>query len=577
MVSKGKEWFSTAMDTKEKTAAISTSLNILLTLFKFAMFAFTGSLAILAEAWHSFSDIATSFLVFLAVFERGKGKEEDREKGSLMEGIVSLTIGLLLAVVSALLIVKFFRSGPTPVRNSLLSGVLFLVFALGSYLVYRFETAVGRQENSVGLIADGMHSRADMVASLIAGFSLILYHLGLDLDRWAGGVIALFILSFALETLINSTLSVLHKKKDFIGERKSHKIQTALLDRESWITLAEFFRSRTVVKAAGRVLPRKVLGPLLALALLCAAGWLTSTCFFSVGFSEHAIVERFGRPLAPEAPLGPGLHTKLPWPIDRAVTVDTEMIRQMNIGNEVDANTFALLWTRQHGTEIPFLSGDNNYFFPYLVLHYRIGDLGDFLYRYDDPEAILKVSAFRTITELFATKGFYDIVLDFRKELPARLLQTVREEMKRLGTGIDLFAVNVKDIHPPINVADSFEGVIAALQEKEELVNKALGNASEYLLESEGEAARLEEDAAAYTVDQKLRAEGDATLFLAKIPRGKEAVAVTRTRLYLKALQQALSRRDKVLVDPRAGIPEMWLNLGEALGGKAPEFDQNSF
>ena len=98
------------MNTREKTAAISTALNVILTLFKFVMFAFTGSLAILADAWHSFSDIATSFMVFLAVLDKNKKDENDKgaaEGGeakdaeaeavpnpeSKMESIVSFSIG----------------------------------------------------------------------------------------------------------------------------------------------------------------------------------------------------------------------------------------------------------------------------------------------------------------------------------------------------------------------------------------------------------------------------------------------------------------------------------------------------
>lgn len=55
------------VDVREKTAALATALNVFLTAVKFALYSLTGSLAILAEAWHSFSDIATSALTFVAV------------------------------------------------------------------------------------------------------------------------------------------------------------------------------------------------------------------------------------------------------------------------------------------------------------------------------------------------------------------------------------------------------------------------------------------------------------------------------------------------------------------------------
>ena len=55
------------IDIATKTAAIALGLNTFLTLAKFILYFFSGSLAILAEAWHSLTDIATSALVFIAV------------------------------------------------------------------------------------------------------------------------------------------------------------------------------------------------------------------------------------------------------------------------------------------------------------------------------------------------------------------------------------------------------------------------------------------------------------------------------------------------------------------------------
>ena len=563
------------MNTREKTAALSTILNIILTLLKFIMFGFTGSLAILAEAWHSFSDIATSFLVFLAVHD--KDKKEEKHKTSVLEQIVAFAIGIMLTAVAVMLFVKFFSADNPPVRNSLLSGIIFLAFALSSYLVYRFETAVGRQENSVGLIADGMHARSDMVSSLIVGFSLIVYNLGIDVDRWAAGLIALFILSFAVETLFNSWLSATRKEEGILYRHQSRKIQTAFLDRENWVTLAGLLRNRIFLKTMAEKIPRRALRLGLSIGLVLLIFFLVSSSFFTVNIGEQAVVERFGRPIDAAEPLGPGLHSKLPWPIDAANIVDTSSIQQMNIGNEVDANAFALLWTREHGTEIPFLSGDDNYFYPYVVVHFRVNNLYDYLYRHREPDSLVKAIAYRQMTRLFSTKSFYEIVLDYREEFGNDMARAMQEELELLQAGIELVSVNVKDIHPPISISRHFEGVIASLQDKEEMINIALGYATESRLESEGESYRLEEEAAADSHDAIVRSEGDAGRFVARIPADPKAMRITRMRLYLDALREALSGRDKVLFDPRAGTPEMWLNFGDAVNNAAFDLEDGQF
>lgn len=62
----------------------------------------------------------------------------------------------------------------------------------------------------------------------------------------------------------------------------------------------------------------------LALAGAAVAAALLLTAFYTVGETELAIVTRFGRPLARVA--RPGLHAKLPWPIDSVVRLDARLL-----------------------------------------------------------------------------------------------------------------------------------------------------------------------------------------------------------------------------------------------------------
>jgi modulator of FtsH protease HflC len=60
----------------------------------------------------------------------------------------------------------------------------------------------------------------------------------------------------------------------------------------------------------------------LVVAIVVAA--LLSTALFTVDETERAIVTRFGRPL--DGVAGPGLHAKLPWPIDSVVRLDARVL-----------------------------------------------------------------------------------------------------------------------------------------------------------------------------------------------------------------------------------------------------------
>ncbi|HEV8579424.1 MAG TPA: protease modulator HflC [Thermoanaerobaculia bacterium] len=62
----------------------------------------------------------------------------------------------------------------------------------------------------------------------------------------------------------------------------------------------------------------------LILAGTAMAAALLLTAFYTVGETEMAIVTRFGRPLPHVA--RPGLHVKLPWPVDSVVRLDARLL-----------------------------------------------------------------------------------------------------------------------------------------------------------------------------------------------------------------------------------------------------------
>ena len=571
------EPMDTSMNLKEKAALTTLGLNTLLTVLKFILYGMSGSLAVLAEAWHSFPDIATSITVYIAVrrsdkarTEPGEGEEETKPRWRLPEGltlehVVSAGIGLLLCVVAFFLFRKFFFSTPQIVRNPLVVGLIFLGLSLGSHFVYRFESAVGRREQSIGLLADSMHARTDMVASLLAGFSLILYSLGLDVDKWVAGLIALIVFSFALETIVNVTISVVRREKRAIFRYRSYELLARALAPRNLSTAASLLDSRLRLGLLRRPWAHKLPARALACAQLGLLLWWLSSCLFTVQRSEQAIVERFGRPTPPGSIISPGLHLKAPWPVDRVVREETQTIRRMEIGNTPDRSRIeALLWTRRHGADSPFLSGENDFFYPYLVLHYRIKNLYDYLYVHEDPEALLEASSLQIACRLFATKSFYEIALDYRERLVIDMVTELQETLDRLDSGLLIVNIGVSDIHPPITIADAYEEVIAARQEKERMINEALAYRNQNLPEARGKAMRLRTEAEAYVTEQPLRARGDASMFLSQVPGSPEVKSVTMRRLYLTAMLETLRESSLIVIDPMAGRPDLWL------GGSPP-------
>ena len=545
------------MNIQTKAAAISTGLNIFLTLAKFAIYYFSGSLAILAEAWHSLSDIITSFLIFISV--RHSSLKDKTAGPQKFELFTSFCIGLVLSSVAIGLIITFFQSEAQPIEHSLKAGILFIVLSFCSYFVYRFETYVGKESKSVGLISDGMHARADMTAALITGIALILYSIGLDIDRWVGGVIAFFILSFAMETFFNVGMAYYKKDADYQLTYKSAKIIGLAFERNTLGRLKNLIYS-FLKNRMGDTRPMHIVYHfVLALPfLICLTAYL-STTLFVVDIRDQAFIERLGRVTNKIEPIGPGLHLKLPWPIDRIKRVKTTYIETINIGNTVTSGV-PLIWTEQHGSEEPFLSGDDNFFYPYIVIHYKIKDVFQYLYKINNTTQVVRDMGHQVATLLFAQEEFYDIAVVKRKELEIKMHQTLQDKLDQMQCGINLITVIFKDIHPPISVAASFEAVIAGYQKKQTIINMSLEYQNQILPKSRGKALKEIEKANAYIFDRREKAEGDAARFQMSLP-AKNEEKVTRMRLYLQTLQTVLKEKPKYLIDPKASEPEIWMDF----------------
>ncbi len=577
------------MDVREKTAALSTALNVSLTVLKFVLYGWTGSLAILAEAWHSFSDIATSSLTFAAVRrtvrkEQAEGGNEDPTAADppapdqvsspsgrpapSAEQVASLIIGVVILIAGLSLVTKVVWHQPVIITRPLLAGVLFLIFALGSYLIHRLEVDVGERTGSSGLVADGMHARADMIASLLTGVSLVLYHLGFNLDRLIAALIAALVLSVALETIVNLIVGYTRGETRYVPRYRSHEIVVKVLSLTWLLGALHQLGGQASMPDWGTAVVSRVKRWSTAVLVIVAAGAYGRTCFFSVGLQQEGIVEHLGKPS--RRSVQPGLHVKWPWPVDRVILIDRTTVNVTRVGNETDPQAFALIWTREHGTEVPFLSGDDNLFYPYVVIHWRVRDAFDAVYRQQDPAALLDAVSHRVMSDLCAKREFYDLASTYRRQLAEDIRVIAQTRLDELDSGLEIVSVNLSDIHPPVYIADSFEEVVVArFQEQQQLINEALGYRNEQLPDAAGRAAKQKAKAARYRSEQVSQATGRGKAFTLRADALRTGRDITFARLYLDYVVDALRGIGKVLIDADAGRPDLWMGfrgpMGEAL------------
>jgi cation diffusion facilitator family transporter len=160
-----------ALATDRGIWAVKVSLVALLitAIFQIFIVAISGSVALLADTIHNFSDALTAIPLGLAFtlsrrarnsrFTYGYGRAED------IAGVI-IVLMILFSAIEAIYQSIFKLINPQPITNIGWVAVAAVIGFLGNELVAVFRIRTGRQIGSAALVADGNHARTDGFTSL---------------------------------------------------------------------------------------------------------------------------------------------------------------------------------------------------------------------------------------------------------------------------------------------------------------------------------------------------------------------------------------------------------------------------
>lgn len=177
-------------------AWVSIIGNILLFIVKFFSGLSLNSISLIADAFHSLSDVLTSVIVLLGFKMGSKPADEEHPFGhGRVEQIATLIIAILLLLVAY----DFGKTSiqrllnPQLVETNIFIVIFMVVSALFKEWMARFSIFLGLKIHSDTLIADAWHHRSDAIASLLVGVGLIFIRYGkYYIDSILGlGVVAL--------------------------------------------------------------------------------------------------------------------------------------------------------------------------------------------------------------------------------------------------------------------------------------------------------------------------------------------------------------------------------------------------
>ena len=183
---------------------LSVILNFVLFGLKYWAGLATGSLALMADAWHTLSDSLTSVVVIVATKLSSKPADQEHPFGhGRFELIGSIVIGMLLALVAFNFATEAI--GRFTAHDEVVFGTLAIIVTIVSIVVKeglaQFAFHVARKTGSRAVKADGWHHRSDALSSLVILVGILLGRYFWWVDSLLGFVVALMIFYATFEIL----------------------------------------------------------------------------------------------------------------------------------------------------------------------------------------------------------------------------------------------------------------------------------------------------------------------------------------------------------------------------------------
>lgn len=280
------------------------------------------------------------------------------------------------------------------------------------------------------------------------------------------------------------------------------------------------------------------------LVLLLLAGAYLGSGVYVVNVDEQAVIRRFG---AVSEHVGPGMHFRLPWPVDQAGVLKTTTVMKAGVGFLMPEGESQTL----EGTEL--LTGDTNILSIALVIQYVIRDPADYLFQVKDPQELVSRLAQAALTETIVSMGVDEVLTTGRLAIQNGVRAKTQELLDRYRSGVQITSANIMNITFDKNVAQAFQEAAGAMADREKVQNEAHAYAGDQIPRARGEAHRAVSEAENYKQKRIAEATGNSDRFLALLREYEKAPDITRQRLYLEALEKLLPKVKLYVIDSQGG------------------------
>lgn len=202
-----------------KVTLVSGTTNSLLAVFKIIIGLIGHSHALIADGFHSLSDLVSDGLVLIAAKAGSRHPDEEHPYGHhRIETIAAITIAFILLSASGFIIydavIELIHYAKI-LKPDIWVLVMALISAVINEWLYRYNLKVGKRIHSNLLISNAWHNRSDAYTSLIVFASVLGAILGWHfLDGLAAIIIAIVIVKISVRIIWDSTHELIDRGVD---------------------------------------------------------------------------------------------------------------------------------------------------------------------------------------------------------------------------------------------------------------------------------------------------------------------------------------------------------------------------
>lgn len=285
--------------------------------------------------------------------------------------------------------------------------------------------------------------------------------------------------------------------------------------------------------------PRTVLIVVIAVVAII----LLFSSFFVVNQTEQSVVLQFGKFTRI---VGPGLHFKIPFGIQRNYNVPTQVVHTLSFGYRTERPGITTVYSPgDYPQESVMLTGDLNIISVEWVVQYRIDDPRAWLFNVANREKTIRDISQSVVNQLVGDRAILGVLGPERVSIESESQQMMNAIFTSYDFGIRVTTVKLQNIVPPKgDVQNAFEDVNKAVQDMNRFINEGKEQYNTEIPKAQGQAKQVVQQAEGYATERVNRADGDVSRFNSVLTEYEKNRTVTRDRLYIEMVESVFGKAE---------------------------------